>query len=356
MNPYYPAAPSSTLTYSWNPKRTPVKEWSPGSIDRSPYDPAMIDPFSRFEKAAQFGADIGDLALLGLAIPKLFKRGVGVVKAIRGSDNIAHAASPSPGLGSGGRTAEEISQRMSNANWANHADVEYAHVRARAKRLIAQKNKWVGQHPDLKELLETAVERHDPFYMPSELGGAGKYRGEILSDFNYPMGYTSKGKKIGYTLTAPTKFYAKFPGFVARHEVGHYYTNLPREANDWMRVLDKNVFENIVEKAKPGTSKGTSKYMFDRGGDEIRERAAQLKDFIAERKGIGYDVDFPITRRDVDDALAHYLETHPDNNMTEFIGSVANRDLLTYNMNRYSLGAIPFIDYDVNNRKGRFSK
>jgi hypothetical protein len=133
---------------------------------------------------------------------------------------------------------------------------------------------------------------------------------------------------------------------------------MPEEAMNWRMVMDRQAvakasrmrrmeLDNIAGRTSSKAdldewAGGTQDYFFTQRADELRERAAQLKDFIAERQGRPYNVDFHITREALDDAIDGYLASGKyDNSMTEFIHGIKDRDLLLHNMNRYALGVVP---------------
>lgn len=184
-------------------------------------------------------------------------------------------------------------------------------VQARAERLLSQKNKkgWNEQlTPDLEERLSTAVQRHDVAgdYPGTSLGTNRSGRTETL---------VSKDANIkGVPLTEPQK------SMIAAHETGHYYSNSLKEGTDWQKYFD---FSDLPYK--------TSKYLkgksnYSNFSNEIRERAAQLKDYIAFKNRIPLNQDFKITRAQLDDALENYVKnTGLDNTMTPFIQALKTK-------------------------------
>jgi len=182
-------------------------------------------------------------------------------------------------------------------------------VAARAERLLSQKHKkgWNEQlTPELEEKLSTAVQRHNPAgdYPGTSLGTNRSGRTETL---------VSKDANIkGVPLTDAQK------SMIAAHETGHYYSNSLKEGMDWEKYFN---FSDLPYR--------TSKYLKGKRhnfGNEIRERAAQLKDFIAYKNKIPLNQDFKITRTQLDDALENYVkETGLDNTMTPFIEALKKK-------------------------------
>ncbi len=126
---------------------------------------------------------------------------------------------------------------------------------------------------------------------------------------------------------------------VAAHEVGHYYRNTLEEGLEWDKYFDftgMSFKEKKYLRGKGLTGNGSVK------GDELRERAAQLKDFIAVKNNIPLDKDFVITPSQFDDALKNYVkETGLDNNMENFIKAIKDKKGLLKEMNKKALGIAP---------------
>jgi hypothetical protein len=206
-------------------------------------------------------------------------------------------------------------------------------VKARAKRMLSQEDKWVGQdNAKLREKFENAHLKHFPEgdYAPKSLGTnvGGEYT------------LVSKGADLSNANKAR----------IAAHETGHYYRNTIDEAKEWNSFFD---FSNLNDKkriylsGKSGAKNphGSDVVQLDRfakkppHGDEIRERAAQLKDYIAEKKGLGPDQDFIITEADLDDAIANYVNyTGLDNSMSAMLSSLKDKKGFLNAMNKYALG------------------
>lgn len=201
---------------------------------------------------------------------------------------------------------------------------QYDAVSQRAMRLQKQEAKWAPEidRVDLHDKLRMADEWHVPDHNSP---------GESLG-FNDGYGtYVSKHAN----LTEANK------ARIAAHETGHYYRNTPKEGADWSKDFD---FSHLSPKI--------SKYLYSRKrygqnkdfailGDEIKERAAQLKDFIAHTKGISLSDDFVVTAEDVQHAMDNYVSaTGLDNNMSQFISGLKPGSLNSFvdNMNKYPLG------------------
>ncbi len=215
-------------------------------------------------------------------------------------------------------------------------------VKYRAERMLNQKNKWVGQDNEkLSEKFENAVDNHNPAsdYDPLKLGRN-----------------TGNNTEVSKNAFISEKNKAR----VAAHETGHYYRNSANEANEWNSFFDLSKLSrksssylegNPIRAKKPNTegmglelSKGE---IIAKGhGDELRERAAQIKDFIAEKNNIPLNENFIISEKDFDYALKNYVkETGLDNNMTEFITSIKDKKGLLKMINKSALSIAPATIY-----------
>ncbi len=251
-------------------------------------------------------------------------------------------------LGAGvlGRMMRRASTKRLVKQVGRMEDLVTANAKLRAKRLIAQEPKWLDQSPRLRQALETVEDR---LSMPYSNGAGGRFKGVYETKLDWDE-LVDEYLPMNSEIEVPYKPYAgdkRRAGMVARHETGHYYRNSPQEGLDWGRVHDiesaKKIARNEVEVGNDYPDR-ISDYFRRNDAVELRERAAQLKDFIAERKGIGYDVDFPVEKGDLDWAIDNYLKRRHrnyDNNMKEYLGSIVDRDQLLYNMNRYALGVVP---------------
>lgn len=206
----------------------------------------------------------------------------------------------------------------------------------RADRLLKQKHKWDGQDNEkLEEQLKNAGRNHEPNLTAQEFNS--KYN-KSTSPSN--IGINEGGKTFIYK-DAPLSDLNKKR--VAAHEVGHYYRNTLEEGLDWDKYFD---FRNTTFKER--------KYLRGKGltgngsikGDELSQRAAQLKDYIAIKNNIPLDEDFIITKSQFDDALKNYVkETGLDNNMTAFINGIKDKKGLLKEMNKRALSIAPAVLY-----------
>ncbi len=202
----------------------------------------------------------------------------------------------------------------------------------RADRLLAQKNKWVGQdNKVLEEQLKNARKNHESNLTAQEFNI--KYNSS-KSPSN--IGINKEGKTFIFKDAPLTELNKKR---VAAHEVGHYYRNTLEEGLEWDKYFDftgMSFKEKKYLRGKGLTGNGSVK------GDELRERAAQLKDFIAVKNNIPLDKDFVITPSQFDDALKNYVkETGLDNNMENFIKAIKDKKGLLKEMNKKALGIAP---------------
>ena len=202
----------------------------------------------------------------------------------------------------------------------------------RADRLLEQKNKWVGQdNKVLEEQLKNAGKSHESNLTAQEFNL--KYNSS-KSPSN--IGINKEGKTFIFSDAPLTELNKKR---VAAHEVGHYYRNTLEEGLEWDKYFDfagMSFKEKKYLRGKGLTGNGSVK------GDELRERAAQLKDFIAVKNNIPLDKDFVITPSQFNDALKNYVkETGLDNNMTTFIKSIKDKKGLLKEMNKRALSIAP---------------
>lgn len=209
-------------------------------------------------------------------------------------------------------------------------------VQARAERMLSQENKWIGQNnAELKYKFNNAQKNHNP---------ASDYPGEKLG--------TNKGNTTEISKDANLNDANK--ARVAAHETGHYYRNRATEANEWNSFFD---FSNL-EKHKTRTYLRGKPTAVEPGyvsslqetqglkvgkdgvphGDEIRERAAQLKDHIAQKNNIPLNEDFTVTETQLNDAIKNYVkDTGLDNNMTQMLSSLKDKKGFLKAMNKYAL-------------------
>lgn len=216
-------------------------------------------------------------------------------------------------------------------NFDNYLSQKQA-VQARAERMLSQKNKWVGQNNnELINKFNNASENHYDDLTSFEWNSK-------FNDAKSPesLGVNKFGKTVVYK-DAPLSEANK--ARTAAHEAGHYYRNTFEEGKDWNSFFDFSLLNQKTRDYLGG------KGMRGRGhimGDEIRERAAQLKDYIAHKNKIPLNQDFTVTKSQLDDALKNYTkDTKLDNDMTPFISSLKDKNGFLKAMNKYALTTIP---------------
>ena len=226
----------------------------------------------------------------------------------------------------------------SEIDWSNYLTQKQA-VTARAERMLSQENKWVGQNnQELKIKFDNAQKNHNP---------ASDYPGERLGT---NKGNTTEVSKDAL-LSEPNK------ARIAAHETGHYYRNRATEANEWNSFFDFSKLEKhktrtylrgkptAVEPGYVNSLPETQGFKIGKDGvphgDEIRERAAQLKDYIAQKNGIPLNKDFQISSDQLDDAIKNYVkDTGLDNSMSVMLSSLVDKKGFLKAMNKYAL-AVP---------------
>jgi hypothetical protein len=141
-------------------------------------------------------------------------------------------------------------------------------------------------------------------------------------------------------LTAPQQKY------IASHETGHLYTPPPKEAEEWLGAFNTNKLNRYLRGTPIYGANSMEALSLNKGTQlarghamEIRERAGQLKDFIAAKKLIPLDKNFKMTKSDLNYAIKNYVkETGLDNNMTEMFGALSSKRKFLNTMNKYALG------------------
>lgn len=208
-------------------------------------------------------------------------------------------------------------------------------VTARGERMIEQqmigKKPWVGQNnEEVLERFKNAGKTHEQDLT------AGEYN-EKYMDIKNPenLGINKYDKTFVYKDAPLTK---ANKARIAAHETGHFYKNTFEEGTAWNAPFD---FSGLSTKSRNYLS---GKGMRGRGtimGDEIRERAAQLKDYIAQKNNIPLNKDFTITTAQLDDAIKNYIkDTGLDNDMSKLLSSLKDKKAFLNNMNKYALGTI----------------
>lgn len=144
----------------------------------------------------------------------------------------------------------------------------------------------------------------------------------------------------------------KGKGILSAHEVGHYYENSPSEAKEWLSHFNLPATrEGRYLKGNPiysgkgttnnwlGINLGKGEMLAEGHANELRERSAQLKDYIQYKNNIRGN--FKITESQLDDAIENYIpNTGVDNNMTNFFNSIKDKKGLLKTMNKYPLSII----------------
>lgn len=227
-------------------------------------------------------------------------------------------------------------------NFNNYISQEGAVV-SRAKRMLEQKNKWVGQNnSELEKTFLNAGDNHHT-NISSEMHGKTPKN----------LGINDSGQTFVYTdapLTSANK------SRIAAHEVGHNYKNSFNEGEEWLNAFDKNKLSSYLKGRggkhyRRGIDDGINPIELEKNikqnysfSDEVRERAAQLKDYIAVKNKIPLDKDFVIKKNQLNDALKNYVkDTKLDNSMSEFISAINSKSKLLKTMNSKALISIPTI-------------
>ena len=203
-------------------------------------------------------------------------------------------------------------------------------VQYRADRMLEQENKWIGQNNnELTKKFNNSAINHQDNLTALEWN---KRHGDIKSPES--LGVNKFGETVVYK-DANLSFANK--SRVSAHEAGHYYRNTFDEGKNWGSYFD---FSRIKQKTADYLR---GKGMKNRGsiyGDEIRERAAQLKDYIAHKNEIPLNKDFKVTQAQLDDALENYVkDTNLDNSMSDMIVALKDKKGFLKAINKYALAA-----------------
>ena len=276
---------------------------------------AMTDfSYEAMETALELALPIPGLEAMG-KIPSIFKAGKNLIKPVSKVVN---------------KTDDAIK------TFDNMTQIES--VKSRADRLLNQKQKWNNPNDEFLEMrLKFADKSHYPTLTTDE--------------YNKIYGSNFTPKNLGVNNEMSTSVFYDAPlskankNRIAAHETGHWYQNTFDEGVEWNRFFD---FSKESYK--------TQRYLKGRGvtrgdatgsgvmGDEITQRAAQLKDFIAEKWKIPLDRDFVITETQFDYALKNYVkETGLDNSMTAFINAIIDKKGLLKHMNKKALALPPVL-------------
>jgi hypothetical protein len=256
-------------------------------------------------------------------------------KALEQSNlEIIGAALPVPGIETVGKLPSFASKAVNFAKYAMPREAALA----RAERMLAQEDKWRVNNPS---------------YVKDKFSNISDNFEEILASdaAKKPtsLGVNSGGKAYSFK-DAPLSEANK--ARIAAHETGHFYRNAEKEADEWNSFFDFSKLPHGTKKYLKGkptaTSLSDSKSVFKgldiekKGvphGDEIRERAAQLKDYIAQKNGIPLNQDFIITKSQLDDAIKNYVkDTKLDNSMSAMLSSLVDKKGFLDAMNKYPLG------------------
>lgn len=211
----------------------------------------------------------------------------------------------------------------------------------RAERMLAQKQKWSSENLGYTEDVYQNINNHfrvDPAagwgHSPKSLGVKSGDQAVLFEDA--PL--TSSQQK-----------------YIASHETGHLYSNSADEANQWLNNFNTQNWKGRYLRGRPiyekidntggemrdiTLSKGAST-LAPGHANEIRERAAQLKEFIAYKKKLPLNKDFTVTQADLDDAIKTYTSsTGLDNNMTEMLSQLKNKKGFLKAMNEQPLSIV----------------
>lgn len=222
-----------------------------------------------------------------------------------------------------------------NENYLNVSQAEM--VELKSKRLLQQKNKFVDQNwenkdYDLEEKLKNANTNHH-YVNSSEVGSTPSGLGINKGGKSYVFKDAAlKGVPLNDSQKALT----------ASHEVGHYYRNGIEEGKEWLSHFDAPKLTTYLKgrglKYADRTNMiGTDARPIYSYGDEIRERAGQLKDYIQLKNNIKGN--FKITGNQLDDALNNYVkDTGLNNDMSALFGNLKNKKGLLKTMNKFALG------------------
>jgi hypothetical protein len=238
---------------------------------------------------------------------------------------------------------EQTERLLSNVNFSNYLTPKEA-AAARAERMLAQESKWqVNSNTSTRDKFENINDNFEEIYA-NEIGRTPGALGTNA------LGKAFVFKDNGLSAANQSR--------VAAHETGHFYRNMADEANEWNSFFDFSKLKhrtNSYLRGKPTASK-TSSYSVSEPkveglnlqkqgvphGDEIRERAAQLKDYIAQKNDIPLNKDFIVTEAQLDDAIKNYVkDTGLDNTMTPMLNSLKDKKGFLKAINKYALGVTP---------------
>ena len=218
----------------------------------------------------------------------------------------------------------------------------------KANRMLEQKLKFVGD--DVDKVTQIYQEYIDGLKQVSYKSSNHPQKLGVLDRLSNTATVYSNAISKGKKLTKAQRQY------IIKHEMDHIYRNTPQEGLDWARAFDRSKWGKSTRyfNTPTGTSptgsipNKTIKSNLDSGSsfnlnkynsfDELRARAAQLKDFIALKKGIPLNKDFKISMEDLEYALDNFIrEVGLDNSMTVFLNSIKDKNHLLWLMNKYPL-------------------
>lgn len=222
-------------------------------------------------------------------------------------------------------------------------------AKLRAERMLAQKDKWRINNADevesnfrnIENLFEE-VPASQVDKRPTSLG-TRQDKAYVFSDA--PLSPANKAR-------------------IAAHETGHFYRNSGEDADMWNSFFDFSKLPKDKREYLKG-KKPSALYQYQhkelpqeslvgsinlktttgaRHADEIRERAAQLKDYIAQKNNIPLNKDFTITKAQLDDAIKNYVkDTKLDNTMSPMLNSLKDKKGFLKMINNSALGLTPAI-------------
>jgi hypothetical protein len=228
----------------------------------------------------------------------------------------------------------------SEIDWNNYLTPEQAAI-ARSERMLAQESKWnVNSNSYTKDKFTNVKDNFEEVF-------ANEVDGNVKSLGVNKLGKAFVFKDNGLTSANQAR--------IAAHEVGHFYRNLADEADEWNSFFDfsklKSKTNNYLRGKPTAVKKSISNSKIDginlkdRGvphGDEIRERAAQLKDYIAQKNNIPLNKDFKISSDHLDDAIKNYVkDTGLDNSMSPMLNSLIDKKGFLKQMNKTALSTLP---------------
>lgn len=328
----YLASPMTAFGYSARnqdlPDRLPINAENRNTFD-SVID--IINPFAWYAYAESADRNISEgnytdaaFDTLGAipVVPAWLAQGKNVTKA--GKNVIKNAAKPI-------KAEETIFSKYITPKEA---------AAARAERMLAQESKWqANSNTYTKDKFKNINNNFEEVYA-NEVGKTPRALGVNTSEKALVF------KDNGLSAANQSR--------VAAHETGHFYRNMADEAIEWNSFFDFSKLKNSTRRYLRGKSgansnieKQTKGFDAEKGpphGDEIRERAAQLKDYIAQKNNIPLNKDFIVTKAQLDDAIKNYVkDTGLDNSMTPMLNSLKDKKGFLNAMNKYALGVTPLV-------------